>query len=36
MPDEIDYEPATKRLRIGSGYVENVEPAVWQPCRPID
>lgn len=30
MPNEIDYEDATKRLRIGSGFVENVEPAVWR------
>ena len=29
MPDEINYDDATKRLRIGSGYVENVPPAVW-------
>jgi len=29
MPDEIDYEPATKRLRVGGGFVENVEQAVW-------
>ena len=30
MPDKIDYDPATKRLRVGSGFVENVEPAVWR------
>ena len=30
MPDIVDYDAATKRLRIGSGYVENVEPAVWR------
>jgi Type ISP C-terminal specificity domain len=29
MPDAISYDAATKRLRIGSGFVENVEPAVW-------
>ncbi len=29
MPDEIDYDAATKRLRIGSGFVERVDPAVW-------
>lgn len=29
MPDTIDYDAAKKRLLIGSGYVENVEPAVW-------
>ena len=30
MPDTIDYDAVKKRLRIGSGYVENVEPAVWR------
>jgi hypothetical protein len=29
MPDEIDYDAVSKRLRIGIGFVENVEPAVW-------
>jgi hypothetical protein len=29
MPDEIDYDAARKRLRVGGGYVENVPPAVW-------
>lgn len=29
MPDEIEYDASTKRLHIGSGYVENVEPGVW-------
>ncbi len=29
MPDTISYDATTKRLHIGSGYVENVEPAVW-------
>lgn len=29
LPDDIDYEPATRRLRIGKGRVENVSPAVW-------
>ncbi|MGE0421784.1 MAG: type ISP restriction/modification enzyme [Reyranellaceae bacterium] len=29
LPDEIDYDPATRRLRIGKGSVENVSPAVW-------
>jgi hypothetical protein len=29
MPDEIDYDATAKRLRIGSGFVENVPPAVW-------
>jgi hypothetical protein len=30
MPDEIDYEAAKQRLRIGSGFVVNVPPAVWR------
>jgi hypothetical protein len=30
MPDEIHYDPATKRLHIGSGFVENVEATVWK------
>jgi len=25
----IDYEPATRRLRIGKGFVENVTPTMW-------
>ncbi|HEY9171532.1 MAG TPA: type ISP restriction/modification enzyme [Verrucomicrobiae bacterium] len=29
MPDAISYDATKKRLLIGSGYVENVEPAVW-------
>lgn len=29
LPDDIDYDPATRRLRIGKGRVENVSPAVW-------
>ena len=29
-PLTIDYDAVKKRLRIGSGYVENVEPAVWR------
>jgi hypothetical protein len=29
MPDEIGYDAAKKRLLIGSGYVENVPPEVW-------
>ncbi len=27
--DKLDYDPKTKRLLIGSGYIENVPPAVW-------
>jgi hypothetical protein len=29
MPDEITYDPKTKRLFVGQGYVCNVEPEVW-------
>jgi hypothetical protein len=29
MPDSIDYDAARKRLLVGRGYVEKVEPAVW-------
>ena len=29
MPDTIDYDPATRRLMIGKGYVENVTPEMW-------
>jgi hypothetical protein len=29
MPDSIGYDSATKRLLLGSGYIENVEPAIW-------
>jgi len=25
----MDYDPATRRLRIGNGYVENVMPEMW-------
>ena len=28
MPRELDYDPAVKRLKIGSGFIENVLPAV--------
>lgn len=30
MPDSITYDAGKKRLLIGTGYVENVEPAVWR------
>jgi hypothetical protein len=30
MPDEISYEASTRRLNVGAGFVENVEPAVWR------
>lgn len=29
MPDTISYDQVKKRLLVGAGYVENVEPAVW-------
>ena len=30
MPNSIDYDEHTQRLLIGTGYVENVPPAVWR------
>lgn len=30
MPDSIGYNDSTKRLLIGTGFVENVAPAVWE------
>jgi Type ISP C-terminal specificity domain len=29
LPDTMDYDAATRRLRIGRGYVENVSPQMW-------
>lgn len=29
MPHELDYDAATRRLKIGTGYVANVSPQVW-------
>ncbi|MBZ5507894.1 MAG: N-6 DNA methylase [Acidobacteriia bacterium] len=29
MPDSINYDASKKRLLIGQGYVERVEPAMW-------
>lgn len=29
FPDTIDYDAAKRRLKIGSGYIENVAPEVW-------
>jgi hypothetical protein len=29
MPDTITYDASKKRLLIGQGYVENVEPGTW-------
>ncbi len=30
MPDSLSYDADKQRLSIGSGYVENVPPAVWR------
>ncbi len=30
MPNTIEYDPATQRLHLGSGYIDNIEPAVWR------
>jgi hypothetical protein len=29
LPDTMDYDPATRRLKIGMGYIENVTPEMW-------
>lgn len=29
LPDTMDYDPATRRLTIGKGHVDNVMPEVW-------
>lgn len=29
FPDTIDYEAAKQRLKIGTGFIDNVPPAVW-------
>jgi hypothetical protein len=29
LPDAITYAPKERRLHVGSGYVDNVPPAVW-------
>lgn len=29
MPDEIRFEPSERRLYVGSGHIDNVDPAVW-------
>jgi len=29
LPDTMDYDPAARRLKIGTGYVENVTPEMW-------
>jgi hypothetical protein len=30
MPDEISYDEPKKRLHIGKGFIDNVEPSVWR------
>ena len=30
MPNEISYDPATRRLAIGTGYIDNVAKDVWE------
>jgi len=29
LPETMDYDPATRRLKIGKGHVENVSPEMW-------
>jgi hypothetical protein len=29
LPDTMDYDPATRRLKIGNGYIENVTAEMW-------
>ena len=29
LPDTMSYEPQARRLHVGSGYIDNVPPAVW-------
>jgi hypothetical protein len=29
LPETMDYDPATRRLKIGKGYVENVTSEMW-------
>ena len=30
FPDHIEYDAANRRLKIGSGFIDNVPPAVWE------
>ncbi|MDE0436609.1 MAG: hypothetical protein OXH92_21645, partial [Bryobacterales bacterium] len=30
FPDRIEYDAAARRLKIGSGFIDNVQPAVWE------
>lgn len=29
LPDNIDYDPATRRLTVGKGHIDNVMPEIW-------
>jgi len=29
FPDTLDYDPALQRLKVGSGHIDRVPPAVW-------
>ena len=29
LPDAMDYDPGTRRLKIGNGYIVNVTPQMW-------
>ena len=29
LPDTMDYDPATRRLKVGKGFIENVTPEMW-------
>jgi hypothetical protein len=29
LPDTMDYDPTTHRLKVGSGYIDNVTPEMW-------
>jgi hypothetical protein len=29
LPNTMDYDPAAQRLKIGTGYIENVTPKMW-------
>ncbi len=29
LPDTMDYDPTTRRLTVGKGYVDNVSPEMW-------
>jgi hypothetical protein len=29
LPDTMEYDPATRRLKVGKGYIENVTAEIW-------